>query len=74
VIDFESEAGDARRALNDVRLATARKKRDIRAATERWEAAVTRALASGEPEHAVADAADISVREVRAIARRGGTL
>jgi hypothetical protein len=38
-----------------VELATARKDRDVRAATERWEAAIAKAIAHGEREQTVAD-------------------
>jgi hypothetical protein len=73
-VDFESEARDAQRALHDLELITALKDRDIRAAHQRWEAAVSQAVGKGEPEQAVADAARITVRELRAIVRRAGTL
>src|SRR3954469_23427315 len=63
LIDFEAEARDAQRALRDVERATTRKDRDVRAAGERWEPAVAGAVALGEPEQAVAEAAGLSVRE-----------
>jgi hypothetical protein len=70
LIDFESEARNAGRALHEVELATARKERDVRAAVALWESVVAAAIASGESEQAVADAAGVSVRDVRAILRR----
>jgi DNA-binding NarL/FixJ family response regulator len=70
LIDFEAEARDAQRALRDVERATARKDREVRAALDRWELTVARAVGHGEPVDAVADAAGISAREVRAIVRR----
>jgi hypothetical protein len=73
LIDFEAETRDAQRALLDVERATARKDREVRAAVERWEAVVARASGHGEPAEAVAAAAGISAREVRAIVRRAGT-
>jgi hypothetical protein len=69
---FESEARDAQRALRDLERATARKDREVRAAIERWEASVARAIALGEPLEQVAAAADLSTREVRAMVRRCG--
>lgn len=70
LIDFEREAKDVQRALRDVERATAVRDREVRAATERWEAAVARAVALGEPAEAVAAAAGTTVRQVRAIRRR----
>jgi len=72
LIDFEAEARNAQRALHEVQLATECKDREVRAATERWEAAIVRALGHGEAEHAVAEAAGISEREVRLIAAPPG--
>ena len=72
LVDFEAEARDAQRALRDVERATARKDREVRAAVERWEAAIARAARHGEPVEAVAEAAGVSVREVRGIVRRQG--
>jgi hypothetical protein len=70
LVDFEAEARDAQRALRDVERATARKDREVREAVERWESVVARAARHGEPVEAVAEAAGVSAREVRAIVRR----
>src|SRR4051794_24677033 len=70
LIDFEAEARDAQRALRDVERATARKDRDVRDAVDRWESVVARAAGLGEQTEAIAAAASISAREVRAIVRR----
>jgi DNA-binding NarL/FixJ family response regulator len=70
LIDFEAETKDAQRALRDVERATARKDREVREVLDRWESVVARAARHGEPTEAIAAAAGISAREVRAIVRR----
>ena len=70
LVDFEAEARAAQRALEEVVRTTQRKDREVRAALERWESAIEAALSHGEDEQAIADAAGVTVREVRAIARR----
>jgi hypothetical protein len=70
VIDFDSEARAAARALAEVRKATAARDRAIREATERWEAAVARAVDLGQSTQSVAEAADVSPSQVRAAIRR----
>jgi hypothetical protein len=70
LIDFEAEARDKQRALRDVERATARRDREVQDAVDSWEAAVARAAGHGEPIEAIAAAAGISAREVRAIVRR----
>jgi hypothetical protein len=72
LIDFEAEARDAQRALRDVERATARRDREVREAVDRWESVVARVARSGEPIEAIAAAAGISAREVRAVVRRRG--
>ena len=70
LIDFEAEMRAAQRTLQEVERATHRKDREVRAAVERWESALTAALNHGEPEEAVAQAAGIPLRELRAIVHR----
>jgi hypothetical protein len=70
LIDFEAETRDAQRALRDVERATARKDREVREAVDRWESVIARAAGLGEQTEAVAAAAGISARDVRAIVRR----
>jgi hypothetical protein len=70
LVDFEAETRDARRALHDVERATARKDLQVREAVERWESVVARAAGHGEAIEAIAAAAGVSAREVRAIVRR----
>ena len=73
LVDLEVEARDAQRALRAVERATVRKDQEVQAALDRWESAIARAVAQGEPVEAVADAAGSSAREIRAIVRRRGT-
>jgi hypothetical protein len=70
LIDFEAEVRDAQRALHEVERATARKDREVRAAVERWEVTIARAVARGESIELVAAAAGVSAREARGIVRR----
>jgi hypothetical protein len=70
LVDFDAEGRAAQRALQEVQRATQRKDREVRAAAERWEGAIVGALRHGEDLQAVADAAGLTVREVRAIVRR----
>jgi hypothetical protein len=77
--DADAVVDDARRryragarALRVVRIYSpdARRDRDVRDAVDRWESVVARAAGHGEPIEAVATAAGVSAREVRAIVRR----
>jgi hypothetical protein len=68
-VEFEREAMDSERALHEVEQATAARDRAVRAATETWEAALARAVALGESVDAVAAAAGVTMRAVRAIVR-----
>jgi hypothetical protein len=70
LIDFAQEEQATTRALRDVERATALRDRTIREATERWEGVVARAVALGQTIDAVAAAAGVTPREVRAIVRR----
>jgi hypothetical protein len=70
LVDFEAELKDASRALRDLERATAAKDRAVGEAITRWEAAIRRSVALGQPVESVAAAAGLTPREVRAVLRR----
>lgn len=70
VIDFAAEDRRAANALRDVERATAARERALAEVTERWEAAVARAVAAGCTPQEVAAAAGTTVSAVRKIVRR----
>jgi hypothetical protein len=70
LIDFAREDREAAGALREVQRATEASEQALRAAQERWEAAITRAVVLGQEAAAIAEAAGTTAREVRSIARR----